>query len=398
MNPQDCIARHVRDIPRSGIRDFFDVVQTIPDVVSLGIGEPSFVTPWHIREAAIYALEKGRTGYTANLGLLKLRQSISMYVEKNFGLSYDPEKEILITVGVSEGMDIALRALLNPGEEVLYHQPCYVSYHPGVVLAHGKPVAVPCRAENGFSPRAADFAARVTPNSRLMLLNFPTNPTGATASPEELGELAELARKHNLIVFSDEIYAELTYEGRHTSIATLPGMRERTVFFHGFSKAWAMTGFRLGYACAPAPIIEAMMRVHQYSMLCAPILSQEAAIEALANGDDDVARMREAYFVRRNFLVSQLRGMGLECHLPRGAFYAFPSIRRTGMTSRDFSLRLLKEHKVAVVPGDAFGASGEGHVRCSFAASTAAIEKAVERMKKFLVTIQESGVGSRRSE
>ncbi len=378
------IARHVRDIPRSGIRDFFDVVQNVPDVVSLGIGEPGFVTPWHIREAAIYALEKGKTGYTSNLGTPALRKEISAYVERHFGLSYNPETEIIITVGVSEGMDMALRAITNPGEEILYHQPCYVSYHPGVILAHGVPVGVACRAENDFLPSVQDFEKAVTPKTRAMMLNFPTNPTGAVASREYLQQIARLANEKNLLVLSDEIYAELTYEGKHTSIATLPGMKERTIFFHGFSKAWAMTGFRLGYACAPAPIIEAMMRVHQYAMLCAPILSQEAALEALRNGENDVIQMRDEYLLRRNFLVSELNSMGLDCRAPGGAFYAFPSIRKTNRTSRDFALTLLKEHKVAVVPGDAFGPTGEGHVRCSFATVMPDIEKAVERMKRFL--------------
>lgn len=384
MPRSEIIARHVRDIPRSGIRDFFDVVQNVPDVVSLGIGEPDFVTPWHIREAAIYALEKGRTGYTSNLGLLRLRKTIAEYVERQFHLSYNPETEIIITVGVSEGMDIALRAILNPGEEVLYHEPCYVSYHPTVQLAHGVPIAVSCKAKNQFEPDASDFASKITPRTRAMMLNFPTNPTGATISDARLESLAKLAIEKDLLVLSDEIYAELTFEGRHRSIATLPGMRARTIFFHGFSKAWAMTGFRLGYACAPAEIIEAMMRVHQYAMLCAPILSQEAAVEALKNGDADVARMRDEYLSRRNFLVDALNGMGLECHKPKGAFYAFPSVRSTKKGSRDFAMGLLEAQKVAVVPGTAFGPSGEGHVRCSFAAAMTEIEKAVERMKRFL--------------
>ncbi|MCC7518949.1 MAG: aminotransferase class I/II-fold pyridoxal phosphate-dependent enzyme [Verrucomicrobiae bacterium] len=384
MDFEKALARHVRGIPRSGIRDFFDVVQNVPDVVSLGIGEPGFVTPWRIREAAIYALERGRTGYTSNLGLLRLREAVAGYLERTFGLAYDPTREILVTVGVSEGMDIALRAILNPGDEVLYHEPCYVSYHPGVALAHGTPVAVPATSETQFAPRVEEFANRVTPRTRAILLNFPTNPTGGTVDAAWLKAMAALAVKHDLLVLTDEIYAELTYEGRHLSIAALPGMRDRTLFFHGFSKAWAMTGFRLGYVCAPPPIVEAMMRVHQYSMLCAPILSQEAAVEAVKNGDADVERMRDEYRLRRNYLVSELRGMGLDCHLPRGAFYAFPSIRSTEKKSRDFALGLLKEQKVAVVPGDAFGASGEGHVRACFAAPMEDIEKAVERMKRFV--------------
>jgi aminotransferase len=353
-------------------------------VISLGIGEPDFATPWHIREAAIYALEKGRTGYTSNLGSPKLRQSISSYIERRFGLSYHPEKEIIITVGVSEGMDIALRAILNPGDEVLYHQPCYVSYNPSVRLAHGIPKGVSCEAENQFLPDVNAFSPLTTAKTRALLLNFPTNPTGAIAGKEHLQKIAQFATEKNLLVLTDEIYAELTFEGNHTSIASLPGMKERTIFFHGFSKAWAMTGFRLGYVCAPAAIIEAMMRVHQYAMLCAPTISQEAAIEAIRSGDSEVERMREEYLLRRNFLVHELRGMGLDCQMPGGAFYAFPSIRKTGRTSRDFALTLLKEQKVAVVPGTAFGPAGEGHVRCAFAASMSNIEKAVERIKIFV--------------
>lgn len=384
MDYNNYISKHVQNIPRSGIRDFFDVVQNVPDVVSLGIGEPDFITPWHIREAAIYALEKGKTGYTSNLGLLSLRKAISKYVEKTFGVSYNPEKEIIITVGVSEAMDLALRAIVNPGDEVIYHEPCYVSYSPSIQLAYGAPVSVPCKAENGFSPKLEDFRSRVTPKTKAMVLNFPTNPTGGIATKDQLESLAKLAIEKNLLVLSDEIYAELTYEGKHTSIATLPGMRDRTIFFHGFSKAWAMTGFRMGYACAPAPIIEAMMRIHQYSMLCAPILSQEAAIEAIKNGDPDVEKMRDEYHLRRNFLVSECNKMGLDCLSPKGAFYAFPSIKKMNCKSRDFSLRLLKDQRVAVVPGDAFGPTGEGYVRCSFAAALSEIEKAVERMKKFV--------------
>lgn len=384
MKLEPRIARHVNGIPRSGIRDFFDVVQNVPDVVSLGIGEPGFSTPWHIREAAIYALERGKTSYTSNLGLPRLRAALAEYVGRTFGLAYDPDREILVTVGVSEGMDIALRAILNPGDEVLYHEPCYVSYHPGVLLAHGVPLAVPATSETGFAPKVEDFARRITARTRALMLNFPTNPTGGVVDEAWLREMAALAVKHDLLVLSDEIYAELTYEGKHVSIATMPGMRERTLFFHGFSKAWAMTGFRLGYVCAPPPIIEAMMRVHQYAMLCAPILSQEAAVEAVKHGDADVERMRDEYGLRRNFLVGELRKMGLDCRLPRGAFYAFPSVRATGKTSREFALGLLQAHKVAVVPGDAFGASGEGHVRACFAAPMEDIEKAVERMKRFV--------------
>ncbi|MEX1045089.1 MAG: aminotransferase class I/II-fold pyridoxal phosphate-dependent enzyme [Chthoniobacterales bacterium] len=379
------IAAHVRDIPRSGIRDFFEIVQSMHDVISLGIGEPDFVTPWHIREAALFSLEKGRTGYTSNLGLPKLREAISGYVARKFDLLYHAPSEILVSVGVSEAIDIALRALLNPGDEVLYHEPCYVSYNPSVTLAHGKAVSVPVHEKDHFQLRADELAKRLTPKSKILLLNFPTNPTGATMSREALMPIAGLCVQHDLIVLSDEIYAELTYDGaEHVSIATLPGMRERTIFLHGLSKGWAMTGFRIGYACAPAPLIEAMMKIHQYTILCAPITTQDAAIEALEHGDAAVAHMRGQYELRRNFIVSALNDMGLPCPTPRGAFYVFADIRPTGLTSREFSLRLLEEQKVAVVPGTAFGPDGEGFVRCSYATSLEQIKIAMERMARFV--------------
>ena len=381
----DKIAAHVRDIPRSGIRDFFEIVQSMHDVISLGIGEPDFATPWHIREAALFSLEKGRTGYTSNLGLPKLREAIASYVARHFGVMYHAPSEVLVSVGVSEAIDIALRALVNPGDEVLYHEPCYVSYSPSVVLAHGTPVAVPVHEKDDFRLRADELEKRITPKSKILLLNFPTNPTGATMPREALQEIAEVCIKHDLIVLSDEIYAELTYDGaEHVSIASLPGMRERTVFLHGLSKGWAMTGFRIGYACAPRPLIEAMMKIHQYAILCAPIMAQDAAIEALEHGEPAVAHMREKYELRRNFIVSALNDMRLRCHLPRGAFYVFPEVRSTGLSSRDFAMRLLEEEKVAVVPGTAFGPSGEGFVRCSYATSLEQIKIAMERMAAFV--------------
>ena len=383
------IAAHVRDIPRSGIRDFFEIVQSMHDVISLGIGEPDFATPWHIREAALYSLEKGRTGYTSNLGLPKLREAIAGYVKRNFHVEYDAPTEVLVSVGVSEAIDIALRALINPGDEVLYHEPCYVSYSPSVTLAHGKAVAVPVHGKDGFMLRADELEKRITPKSKVLLLNFPTNPTGATMPRAALEPIAEVCRKHDLIVLSDEIYAELTYDGaEHVSIATLPGMRERTVFLHGLSKAWAMTGFRIGYACAPRPLIEAMMKIHQYAILCAPITAQDAAIEALEHGDAPVAKMRGEYELRRNFIASSLNDMGLPCPVPRGAFYVFPDIRSTGLGSRDFSMRLLREKKVAVVPGPAFGPSGEGFVRCSYATALDQIKVAMERMGDFVAGLK----------
>jgi len=379
------IASHVSGIPRSGIRDFFEIVQTMKDVVSLGIGEPDFVTPWHIREAAIYSLEKGRTGYTSNLGSPRLRRSISKYVERHYSVAYNPHDEIIVTVGVSEAIDLALRALLNPGDEVLYHEPCYVSYAPGIALAGGKPVPVATRSAEGFVLRAADLESAVTDRTRVLMLNFPTNPTGAVMPLEELERIAAFARKHDLVIITDEIYSELTYDGvTHHSIAALPGMKERTVFLHGFSKAFAMTGWRIGYGCGPADIIEAMMKIHQYSMLCAPVMAQEAAVEALERGARSMERMREEYCLRRNFVVSSLNEAGIPCLNPKGAFYVFPDISGTGLGSKEFSLKLLEEKKVAVVPGTAFGSCGEGHVRCSYAASMDQIKIAVGRIAEFV--------------
>lgn len=384
FRPEQFVAANVRAIPRSGIRDFFDIVQGMKDVISLGVGEPDFVTPWHIREAAIYALERGRTSYTSNLGLLKLREAIAAHLEKHFKVAYDPKKQILIAVGVSEALDIALRAVINPGDEVIYHEPCYVSYSPSIAMTHGVPVAVACKAENGFAVSAEAIEKVITPRSKILILNFPTNPTGGTMTREELQKIAGVAQKHNLLVITDEIYAELTFEGEHVSIASLPGMKERTIFLHGFSKAYAMTGFRIGYACGPAEIIEAMMRIHQYSMLCASIISQEAALEAIEHGENDTAEMREQYKLRRNFIVKALNEMGLKCHLPRGSFYAFPSIASVGLSSRDFAVKLLEQEKVACVPGSAFGASGEAYLRCCFATSLEQIQIAAERMGRFV--------------
>jgi aminotransferase len=381
---QQFISNTVRSIPRSGIRDFFDIVQTMTDVISLGVGEPDFVTPWHIREAAIYALEKGKTGYTSNLGLLKLRQAIAVSVQEHFGVAYHPEREILIAVGVSEAMDLAFRAVINPGDEVIYHEPCYVSYSPGIAMAYGVAVPVSCRPENGFSVTAAAIEKAITPKSKALVLNFPTNPTGGTMDRAELQKIAEVVQRRNLLVITDEIYSELTFEGEHTSIAALPGMKERTVFLHGFSKAYAMTGFRIGYACGPAPVIDAMMRIHQYSMLCASIISQEAALEAIQHGQADTAEMREQYRARRNFIVAALNDIGLSCHLPRGSFYAFPCIRSTGVSSKEFAVQLLEAEKVACVPGSAFGPTGEGFLRCCFATAFDRIEEATERIARFV--------------
>jgi len=380
----DFVAEHVRDIPRSGIRDFFEIVQSMSGVISLGIGEPDFVTPWHIREAAIYALERGKTGYTSNLGLLRLREAVSEYVSENYKLKYDPATEVLISVGVSEALDLALRAVLNPGDEVLYHEPCYVSYSPSIALAHGKAVAIATHEKDEFKLTPEALRAALTPKSKVLLMNFPCNPTGGVMTAEELQEIADICLERNLLVITDEIYSELSYSDTHTSIASLPGLRDRTIFLHGFSKAFAMTGFRIGYACAPAPLIDAMMRIHQYGILCAPIVSQEAALEAMRHGRADMLEMREQYRLRRNFLVHAFREMGLPVFEPRGAFYLFPSIKPTGKSSHDFAFGLLKEQQVAVVPGTAFGPSGEGHVRCSYATGMDQLQIAAERIAEFI--------------
>ena len=385
-NSQRFVAGHVSGLPRSGIRDFFAIVAAMPQAISLGIGEPDFVTPWHIREAAIFALEKGKTSYTDNLGLLRLRNEISKYVEKNFNLSYHPEKEVLVAVGVSEALDIALRAVLNPGDKVLYHEPCYVSYSPSIKLAHAEPIRVGTSAEDQFSIDPDRVADSWEPGCKVLLLNFPTNPTGGVTDKVKLEKLAKFAVEKDLLIISDEIYSELTFEGNHTSIASLPGMRDRTIFLHGFSKAYAMTGFRIGYACGPLPLIEAMMKIHQYSMLCAPILSQEAALEALKNGQPGLARMKEAYQDRRDLIVARFNTLGLDCHLPKGSFYAFPSIQSVGLESIDFCKALLQKQEVAVVPGTAFGPSGAGFVRASFSTSYERIIEACDRIGRFVDT------------
>ncbi|MCX6858063.1 MAG: aminotransferase class I/II-fold pyridoxal phosphate-dependent enzyme [Verrucomicrobia bacterium] len=385
MDYDNKLCTQIRDLPRSGIRDFFELVIGRSDVISLGVGEPDKSTPWPIREAVIRSLEKGQTSYTSNLGLEALRILISEYVEKQFRVTYDPKTEILVTVGVSEALDIAFRAVLNPGDEVIYHEPCYVSYSPSIKMAYGVPVVVETREENQFALMAADVEKAITPKTKIIALNFPTNPTGGIMPPEELEKIAALAVKHDLFVFTDEIYCELLYDNRqHKSIVEYPGMRERTVLLHGFSKAFAMTGWRLGYACAPAPLREAMMKVHQYCMLCAPIMSQIAGIEALKMGASAYEEMRQSYEMRRNIIVSRLNGMGLHCFNPGGAFYAFPEIRSTGLTSKEFALGLLEKKSVAVVPGNAFGAAGEGFVRCCYATAPDLIVKAMDLMEEFV--------------
>lgn len=384
MNPQDFIADHVKNLPRSGIRDFFAIVSEMPQAISLGIGEPDFITPWKIREASIFALEKGKTSYTDNRGLLTLRKEISKYVASFFGPEYDPQSEVLVTVGVSEAIDIALRAILNPGDKVLYHEPCYVSYAPSVSLAHGKAIPVGTVSDQAFALDPEAFEQAWEPGCKILMLNFPTNPTGGTADRAKLERLAKFAVEKDLIVISDEIYAELTFEGEHVSIAALPGMKERTILLHGFSKGFAMTGFRVGFACGPDWLVEAMMKIHQYCMMCAPILSQEAAVEALKNGTDDVMQMREQYQKRRDFIVRRFNEMGMTCHLPRGSFYAFPSVKAFGLNEVDFCHRLLREAEVAIVPGTAFGAHGENHVRASFSTSYEKLIQATDRIEVFV--------------
>ena len=384
MDSSRFVARHIVTLPKSGIRDFFEIVAKMKDVVSLGIGEPDFTTPWHIREAAIYALEKGKTHYTSNLGLIELRRAICTYVGRNYGVTYRPESEVLVTVGVSEAIDIALRALVNPGDKVMFHQPCYVSYHPSVTLTHGCGVPVPTQAADNFALTAAALAAAWEPGCKLLMLNLPCNPTGGTCNRDQLEQIARFCIEKDLLVISDEIYSELTFEGVHTSIASLPGMQERTIFLHGFSKAFAMTGWRIGYACGPAPLIDAMMKVHQYSMMCASIMSQEGAIEALLRGEDGMKRMREQYHRRRDFVVRRFNEIGLTCHLPRGSFYAFPYVGGTGLNEREFAFGLLEKERVAMVPGTAFGENGKGFVRACFATSYEQLVEACIRIDRYV--------------
>ena len=378
------LAKQVVDLPRSGIREFFDLVTGSKDIISLGVGEPDFVTPWNIREAAITSLEKGHTTYTSNYGLESLRRAIAKYVEGFFHISYDPIGEILPTVGVSEAIDLALRCLINPGDEVLYHEPCYVSYAPSVLLAYGTPKPVETSIDDLFALNPAKLEAAITPRTKVLMLNFPTNPTGSIAPLETLQEIARICIKHDLFVLTDEIYSELRYDGvPHTSIASLPGMKERTLLLHGFSKAFAMTGFRLGYACGPSELIEQMMKIHSYTMICPTITSQEAAIEALQNGTPAMQEMRDSYHMRRDYIVKRFNDMGMDCHLPGGAFYTFPSIKRFGLSSKDFAMRLLQEQKVAAVPGTAFGPCGEGYLRCCYATAFTLLEEACDKMEKF---------------
>lgn len=378
------LARSVQEIPPSGIRKLFDVVAQMDDVISLGVGEPDFGTAWRVREAAIYGLERGRTSYTGNSGLLELRQAIAAHLRRRYGLEYAPEGEVLVTVGVSEGLDLALRALLDPGDEVIVPQPCYVAYPPCIALAGGVAVPVATSAAQRFVPDAAAIEAAVTPRTRAILLNYPGNPTGAVPDEAALRAIATVAARHDLVVISDEIYDRLSYDAEHVSFATLPGMRERTLLLNGFSKTYGMTGWRVGYAAGPEPLVAAMTKIHQYTALCASRQAQEAAIEAFRVPDREVLAMVDDYDARRRLIVAGLNRIGLPCHLPEGAFYAFPSIAGTGLSAQEFAERLLLEARVAVVPGDAFGLGGEGHIRCAYATALPKIEEALERMDRFV--------------
>lgn len=382
------LADKVVEIKPSGIRKFFDIVSEMKDAISLGVGEPDFDTPWHIRDEGIYSLEKGKTHYTSNAGLMELRREICNYLYRRQGISYDPAKEVLITVGGSEAIDMGLRAMCNPGDEVLIPQPSYVSYEPCAVLAGAKPVIINLKAENEFRLTAAELEEAITDKTKILILPFPNNPTGAIMERADLEAVAEVIIKHDIFVMSDEIYSELTYKDKHVSIAELPGMRERTILINGFSKAYAMTGWRLGYACGPKEIIAQMTKIHQFAIMCAPTTSQHAAVEALKNGDEDVAEMRMAYNQRRRYLMNAFREMGLECFEPYGAFYVFPCIREFGMTSEEFAERLLSEEKLAVVPGTAFGDCGEGFLRISYAYSLENLKEAIGRLERFITKLR----------
>ncbi len=378
----------VVEIEPSGIRKFFDIVSEMKDAISLGVGEPDFDTPWHIRDEGIYSLERGKTFYTSNAGLMELRQEIAAYLKRRVNASYDPKTEILITVGGSEAIDLALRAMINPGDEVLIPQPSYVSYLPCAVLADAVPVIINLKEENEFRLTKEDLLEHITPKTKILVLPFPNNPTGAIMEKEDLEAIAEVIIEHDLFVISDEIYSELTYKEEHVSIASLPGMKERTILINGFSKAYAMTGWRLGYACGPALIMEQMTKIHQFAIMCAPTNSQYAAVDALKNGDEDVKVMRDAYNQRRRYLMHRFAEMGLQCFEPYGAFYVFPSIKEFGMTSEEFATRFLEEEKVAVVPGTAFGACGEGFLRISYAYSLENLKVALERMERFIAKLR----------
>ena len=381
---ENMIRKEVKDMPPSGIRKFFDIVNEMEDVISLGVGEPDFVTPWNIREAGIYSLEQGDTHYSSNAGFIELREEIAKYLKRRFDLSYNPSDEILVTVGGSEGIDIALRALVGPGDEVLIPEPSFVAYKGCTTFTGAKANVLELKAENDFKLTADELEEAITENTKVVIIPFPNNPTGAIMTREELAPIVEVLKKKDVIIISDEIYAELTYNKEHVSIASFPEIKDRTLVINGFSKAYAMTGWRLGYACAPDVILHQMLKIHQFAIMCAPTTSQYAAVEALRNGDDDVAMMRESYNQRRRFLVHTFREMGLDCFEPFGAFYIFPSIKNLGMTSDEFAEELLKKEKVAVVPGTAFGDSGEGFLRISYAYSLEELKEATDRMARFV--------------
>ncbi len=382
------LADKIVSIKPSGIRKFFDIVNEIEDAISLGVGEPDFDTPWHVRDEGIYSLERGRTFYTSNAGLKELKVEIARYIKRTQGISYNEDKEVIVTVGGSEAIDIALRAMINPGEQVLIPQPSYVSYEPCAILAGAEPVIIELKEENEFRLTAKELLDAVTDKTKVLILPFPNNPTGAIMEQKDLEAIAEVIIEKDIFVISDEIYAELTYKDKHVSIASLPGMQERCVLINGFSKAYAMTGWRLGYACAPAAIMEQMLKIHQFAIMCAPTTSQYAAVEALRNGDEDVAMMREAYNQRRKFLMHSFKEMGLSCFEPYGAFYVFPCIKEFGMTSEEFANRLLAEEKVAVVPGTAFGDCGEGFLRISYAYSLESLKTALEKIRDFITRLR----------
>lgn len=378
----------VQEIKPSGIRKFFDLASGSKDIITLGVGEPDFITPWHVREACVYSLERGVTSYTSNAGTMELREAIARYLDDSFQVNYDPNNEILVTVGGSEAIDLALRALISPGDEILVPAPCYVSYTPITSIGGGIPVEVETFAKDDFKLMADQLEAKITPKSKVLILNYPSNPTGGIMMYEDWLPIAKLVEKHDLIVISDEIYAELTYGHKHVSFAAIPGMRDRTILASGFSKAFAMTGWRMGYACGHPDLISAMLKIHQYTIMCAPVMGQVAAHEALVNGLEEKDRMVDSYNQRRRLVVQGLRDIGLDCHEPKGAFYAFPSIQSTGLTSEDFAQRLLFEEKVAAIPGSAFGTGGEGFLRCSYATSISQLDEAIHRIGRFVDKIK----------
>ncbi|AIQ46067.1 aromatic amino acid aminotransferase [Paenibacillus sp. FSL R7-0273] len=382
------LAPLVQQIQPSGIRKFFDLAAGSKDIISLGVGEPDFKTPWHVREACVYSLERGFTGYTSNAGMPELREGIANYLHSRFAVTYNPADQIIATVGGSEAIDLALRALISPGDEILIPEPCYISYSPITAIGGGIPVGIETFGENNFKLTAADLEAKITPRSKILILCYPSNPTGAIMTREDWEPIAKVVEKHDLIVISDEIYAELTYGSNHVSFPSLPGMMDRTILVSGFSKAFAMTGWRMGYACGHPDLISAMLKIHQYTVMCAPSMGQVAALEALTNGMEEKDRMTDSYNQRRRLIVKGLREAGLDCHEPQGAFYAFPSVQRTGLTSDQFAQRLLMEYKVAAVPGSVFGLGGEGYLRCSYATSVAQLNEAIERIGAFVQQLE----------